>query len=59
MNAVPAHQMDDLISGLTGILGADGVITDRAEREFYSADVYSAGVTCAAVIRPRDTDRRL
>ncbi len=56
MNAVPAHQMDDLISGLTGILGADGVITDRAEREFYSADVYSAGVTCAAVIRPRDTE---
>ncbi len=55
MNAEPARQSADLITGLTGILGADRVITDLEERQFYSADVYSAGATCAAVIRPADS----
>ena len=45
---------DQLIDTLTGIVGADAVITDAEERRFYSTDVYSEGAHCAAVIRPKD-----
>ena len=39
---------------LERLLGADGVLLDPRRREDFSADVYSAGATCAAVIRPAD-----
>jgi FAD/FMN-containing dehydrogenase len=39
---------------LERLLGADGVLLDPRSREEFSADVYSAGATCAAVIRPAD-----
>ncbi|MEZ5514495.1 MAG: FAD-binding oxidoreductase [Steroidobacteraceae bacterium] len=45
---------DSLQSQLVDLLGSDAVFADPAEREAYSADVYSAGATCALVIRPRD-----
>ena len=35
-------------------LDAEAVITDQAERESCSADLYAAGVTCALVVRPAD-----
>lgn len=41
---------------VTGIVGTEGWITDAATREAHSADVYSAGATCAAVLRPADRD---
>jgi FAD/FMN-containing dehydrogenase len=40
------------LAALERLLGAGRVITDPAECEAFSADVYSAGVTCAAVLRP-------
>lgn len=49
--------VETAIAELTRILGAQNVITDRREREFYSQDVYRAGELPAAVIRPADTDQ--
>jgi FAD/FMN-containing dehydrogenase len=43
---------NDALAALAQRLGADRVVTDLAEREAFSADVYSAGATCAAVLRP-------
>ena len=44
--------IDDAIAQLQGLLGAEHVITDARELAFYSHDVYRAGHTPAAVIRP-------
>lgn len=55
MNANPAVSADAMSSALAALerrLGAGRVVTDRTEREAYSADVYSAGVTCAAILKP-------
>jgi D-lactate dehydrogenase (cytochrome) len=41
-----------LLTRLRALLGDGAVLTERAEREAYSADVYARGATCAAVIRP-------
>jgi D-lactate dehydrogenase (cytochrome) len=54
MNSDGSAANDRLIDTLKGILGADAVITAAEERRFYSADVYSEGVHCAAAIRPKD-----
>ncbi len=56
MNVDGHGRNDRLVETLVGILGKDKVITDLAEREFYSSDVYAAGATCAAAIRPTDSD---
>ncbi len=53
MNA-DSPRNDRLVDELKNILGADAVITDAADRAYYSSDVYSAGATCAAAIRPKD-----
>ncbi len=46
---------DRIVDTLKEILGAEAVITDDAERAFYSTDVYSAPpAPSAAVIRPKD-----
>jgi FAD/FMN-containing dehydrogenase len=45
---------DRLVDELKAILGADAVITNAQDRAYYSADVYAAGSTCAAAIRPKD-----
>lgn len=42
---------------VTGVLGADEIVTDEQERVALSSDVYSAGATPALVIRPRDKQR--
>ena len=52
MNADPRN--DRMVDQLTEILGKDGVITDIAERELFSSDVYAAGETCTAVLKPKD-----
>ncbi len=57
MNVDPNAKNDRLIETLTGILGADQVITDEEERTFYASDVYSAGSTPAIAIRPTDKQR--
>ncbi len=54
MSAGTDGRNDRLVETLTSLLGADAVVTDQAEREFYSADVYAAGATCAVAIRPTD-----
>mgnify|MGYP002783555126 CR=1 FL=1 len=46
---MPLHQ-------LAQTLGADRVITDAAERAFYSSDVYAQAEPCAAVVRPQSID---
>jgi len=43
-----------LATTLRARLGTDAVIADAAEREACSADLYSAGATCALVVRPAD-----
>jgi FAD/FMN-containing dehydrogenase len=48
--------VDGAIAELERILGREYVITDRAEREFYSTDVYRSGELPAAVIRPGSTE---
>jgi FAD/FMN-containing dehydrogenase len=47
-----AKRAERLADELRPALGPDAVVTDAAERVAYSADVYSAGVTCALVLRP-------
>lgn len=46
-----------LIDTLTGILGADNVVTDEAERAYYSQDVYGQGPTVLAVIQPDSKEK--
>lgn len=48
--------LDIVIAELQRLLGTQHVITERAEREFYSQDVYRAGELPAAVIRPGSTE---
>ncbi len=45
---------DTLAVRLTELLGAESVITEAEELAFYSADVYTRGVTAALAIRPQD-----
>ena len=53
------HLMPGAVEGalteLRRVLGAERVITDPTELEFYAQDVYRAGQRPAAVIRPSDT----
>ena len=51
IEAVPGS-VERVIADLQRLLGAQHVLTDLAEREFYSQDVYRAGRLPAAVIRP-------
>jgi len=44
----------ELHVALERIVGAGGLVTAHAERRALSADVYSAGATCALAIRPTD-----
>lgn len=43
---------NQLLSDLAAVMGADGLITDPRECEFYAQDVYSKGPEPLAVIRP-------
>ncbi len=52
----PARAADSAIAELTRLLGAEYVITDRKDLEFYSQDVYRSGELPAAVIRPGSTE---
>jgi len=45
-------EIDQLIVTLKQRLGADHVITDDAERAYYSMDVYEVAEPCALVLRP-------
>ena len=47
----------DIIDRLTQILGADGIITDADERDYYSQDVYKrADHVTSAVLRPANIE---
>jgi FAD/FMN-containing dehydrogenase len=56
--AIPtaSRGVDHVIAELRGLLGAQHVVTDAGEREFYSQDVYRAGQLPAAVIRPASSE---
>ncbi len=45
-------EIDQLIVTLTQRIGAEHVITDEAERAYYSMDVYEVAEPCALVLRP-------
>jgi len=49
--------VDGAIAELRRVLGAERVVTDRAELEFHSQDVYRAGERPAALIRPTSTEQ--
>ncbi|MFO0511272.1 MAG: FAD-binding oxidoreductase, partial [Gammaproteobacteria bacterium] len=55
------HLMPGAVEGalaeLRRVLGAAQVVTDRAELEFHSQDVYRAGELPAALIRPSTTEQ--
>lgn len=50
-------QLDEtaLLDRLSALIGLEHVLTDDAEREFYSTDIYRAGVRPLAVLRPAST----
>lgn len=55
--ATPAASAADAVIGeLRRLLGAEHVVTDPAERLFYSQDVYRSGEVPLAVIRPGTTE---
>ncbi|MCB2107544.1 MAG: FAD-binding oxidoreductase [Rhodobacteraceae bacterium] len=54
MNADAQNRNDRLIDTLTNILGKDAVLTEEADRDYFSCDVYAAGERCAAAIKPKD-----
>ena len=47
--------VDGALSELRRVLGPERVVTDRAELEFHSQDVYRGGELPAAIIRPAST----
>ena len=50
------ESIETLRAKLAGMLGTENVITDQAEREFYSADIYKRGELVSLVIRPGNVD---
>jgi glycolate oxidase len=50
------NSVDPTIQALAGLLGAEHVVTDPADRLFYAQDVYRQGEIPAAVIRPGTTE---
>lgn len=56
-HAVSESTNDTLISQLQSILGAESIITDEAERTYYSQDVYNQGPTVLAVIQPDSKEK--
>ena len=51
-----SDQASTIVPALGAIVGASHVITDQTEREFFSSDIYSAGQTCACVVRAGNKD---
>jgi FAD/FMN-containing dehydrogenase len=49
--------VEGALAELRRVLGAERVITDRAELEFHSQDVYRSGVLPAALIRPSSSEQ--
>ena len=48
--------MKALLASLSQHVGADNVITDDADRDYYAHDVFRAGELPAAVVRPGTID---
>ena len=49
---VSAAKMSGLVGNLQGIAGADHVVLDAAERDYYSVDLFFTGPTAAIVVQP-------
>lgn len=54
MNTMTMAETDGLLATLGQAVGAQNLFTDLEDREFYSTDLWSAGPTCAAAVRPLD-----
>lgn len=54
--AVMAHTTNSALSSIIAAVGADAIITDAAERNYYSQDVFSTGPTVLAIFRPADKE---
>lgn len=52
MAATAVTEGSALFRDLAEVVGEPGIVTELAEREAHSADVYSRGATCLAVVRP-------
>lgn len=52
---IQPDRIEGALAALRDTLGAERVITDEAERRFFSQDVYRSGLLPAAVIRPPHT----
>ena len=52
----PTVDLDSLTGALLAILPASAVVTATSEREFYSSDVFTSGVTAACIVAPRSVD---
>jgi FAD/FMN-containing dehydrogenase len=52
MAAAAVTEVSALFRDLAEVVGEAGIVTELAEREAHSADVYSRGATCLAVVRP-------
>ncbi len=53
MAATALTEVSSLLRDLKSLVGETALVTDLAEREAVSADVYSRGPTCLAVVRPQ------
>jgi FAD/FMN-containing dehydrogenase len=49
-----AASVEALVAALNPALGPQGIVLDLEERRAVSADVYSRGATCAALLKPGD-----
>ena len=52
MNAAPQTTTEPLVRELAALVGPEHVLTDDAERTFFSTDIYRAGALPAAVVCP-------
>lgn len=55
MHAQVTPQNHPAVARLQALLGADHVLLDAADREFYSSDIYRSNQTALCVVRPAST----
>ncbi len=51
------QSVDNVIQSIQTIVGAEHVLTEEADRIFYSMDIWTRGKTAAAVIRPDSAEQ--
>ncbi len=54
MDTMTTADASGLLASLGQAVGAQNLFTELEEREYYSTDLWDAGATCAAAVRPLD-----